>query len=88
MTPIALDHRSQENMLKTMKHFVLLYKMVYSQNRDSQTYPVTGNDDSYGLASQASAEYAQEDDETFRAAFTKWIPRKIVIQNMSAYGQS
>ncbi len=66
-------------MLKTMKHFVLLYKMVYLQNRYSQTYLVIGNDDSHGLASQASAEYAQEDDEPFRAAFTKWLTRKIVI---------
>ena len=41
--------------------------MVYSQNRDTQSYPVVSNHD-YSLASQASAEYAQEDDETFRAA--------------------
>ncbi len=66
---IALHHKRQHNMLKKMmKHFVLLYKMVYSQNRDTQTYSVVGNHDSHGLASQASAEYGQEDDETFRAA--------------------
>jgi hypothetical protein len=44
--------------------------MVYSQNRDSQTYPVMCNRDFYSLASSAKAEYAQE-DETFRAAFTE-----------------
>jgi hypothetical protein len=66
---MALHHKRQQNMLKKMmKHFVLLYKMVNSQNRDTQTYPVMGNHDSHGLASQAPAEYAKKNDETFRAA--------------------
>ena len=43
-------------------------KMVFSQNRDTRTYPVMGNRVFHGLASQASAEYGQEDDETFRSA--------------------
>ena len=51
-----------------LRNFKLLYKTVYSQNHDPITCQVMGNQDSYGLASQASAEYAQEDDETFRAA--------------------
>ncbi len=38
--------------------------MHSSQNSDTKM----GNHDSYSLASQASAEYGQEDDETFRAA--------------------
>jgi D-lyxose ketol-isomerase len=54
--------------------------MVYLQNHDTKTCQVMGNHDSYGLASQASAEYGQEDNEPFRAAFTKWFTRKIVIQ--------
>jgi BarA-like signal transduction histidine kinase len=36
MNPMALHHKRQQNMLKTTKHFVLLYKMVYSQNRDQK----------------------------------------------------
>ena len=76
MTPMALHHKCQQNMLKTMKHLVLLYKMVYSQNRDTQTYQVMGNHNSYGLASKASAEYGQEEDELFRAALQNGLLAK------------
>ena len=84
------------NMAKE-NNFVLLYRIVYSQNRDTKTYPVVGNHDSsrlasqasaehirlwaimtpmgHGLASQASAEYAQ-DDETFRAALQNGLLAK------------
>ncbi len=76
MTPMALHHKRQQKMVKmTMKHFVLLYKMDSSQNRDTRTYPVMGNHESYGLASQASTEYAQ-DDETFRAALQNGLLAK------------
>jgi hypothetical protein len=79
---MAKHHKREQNMVeKTMKHFVLLYKMVYSQNRDTQTYPVMGNRDSFGLASQASAEYGQEDNR-ISCCFTKWFTRKIVIHKV------
>ena len=42
-----------------------------------------GNHDSYGLASQALAEYAQEDDETFRAALQNGLLEKTGYSNIS-----
>ena len=62
--------------------------MLYQQNRDTLTYPVMGNNDSYGLASQASAEYGQEDDETFRAALQNGLLAKSSYTNMSGYEKS
>ena len=44
---------------------------------DTQTYPVMGNHESYGLALQASAEYGQADDETFRAALQNGLLAKM-----------
>jgi hypothetical protein len=61
---------------KMMKHFVLLYKMVYLQNSDTNIYQVMGNHDSYSPALQALVQYAQEDDETFRAALQNGILAK------------
>ena len=75
-------------MIKAMKDFVLLYKMLHSQNRDTLTCPVMGNHDSDGLASQVSAEHGQEDDETFRAALQNGLLKKTSYQNISGYGQS
>jgi hypothetical protein len=51
------------------------------QNRDTQTYPVLGNHDSYYLSTQASAEYGQK-DKTFRAALQNAAP---VCFNQSKY---
>jgi hypothetical protein len=79
MTPMALHHKRQLTMVKKMmKHFVLLCKMVYSQNSDTKTCQVMDNHDSYGLqvASQESAENGQKDDETFRAALQNGLLTK------------
>ena len=88
MIPKALNHMRQLNMVKKMKPFVLLYKMIYQQNRDTRTFPIIGNRDSYGLASQASAEYGHEDDETFRAALQNGLLAKSSYTNMSGYEKS
>ena len=53
--------------------------MLHSQNRDTLTCPVMDNHVSDGLASQALAEYGQDDDETFRAALQNGLLTKIVM---------
>ena len=62
-TRISLSTSSLEMLIGTF--------MV--QNRDTQSYPILGNFDSYSLATQASAEYGVS-DKTFRAALQKGLP--------------
>ena len=70
-TRISLSTSSLEMLIGTF--------MV--QNRDTQSYPLLGNHDSYSLASQASAEYGLK-DKTYRAALQNCLP---VCFNQSKY---
>jgi hypothetical protein len=62
-TRISLSTSSLEMLIGTF--------MV--QNRDTQSYPILGNFNSYSLATQASGEYGLS-DRTFRAALQKGLP--------------
>jgi len=62
-TRISLSTSSLEMLIGTF--------MV--QNRDTQSYPILGNFNSYSLATQASAEYGLS-DKSFRAALQKSLP--------------
>ena len=62
-TRISLSTSSLEMLIGTF--------MV--QNRDTQSYPILGNFNSYSLATQASAEYGLS-DKSFRVALQKGLP--------------